>query len=348
MMYCDGGCFQYAKELIVRLPMEKAVFMNSCKPEKHAIREFYPLKTFGFNRWERFFSLARFLIHVFFYGITGRYSGLLLFGPSAWDSFVTQAFAFSKKPIFYVVHDGEMHAGDGGNRTQNRLLKATRQASRLIFLSRKVKELVRSRFGIDKPSLILPHGLIDFGQVPTQVRRRKEKPVLLFLGRLSKYKGVDLLLEAIHKTDTSLFEKLIIAGAPVGNYMVLTNHPQVELRAEWLSEADMLQYLQEADILLFPYIEASQSGVATLAINYLLPSIVTRVGAFEEQFGDAALFIRPDAAELAEAIRLLCSDETIYNNLSKKALSLRRQYSWDKLAHDLTLFLQEKTESSQA
>jgi glycosyltransferase involved in cell wall biosynthesis len=306
------------------------------------------LKTFGFGRWERFFSLARFLVRIFFSGIGGEYSGLLLFGPSAWDSFVTQVFKFSGKPILYVVHDGEMHTGDKSDRTQSRLLKATHQADALIFLSRKVKEQMRLHYGIEKPSLILPHGLIDFGLLPQTIRRRKEKPVLLFLGRLSKYKGIDLLLEALAKTDASLYEKVIIAGAPVGDYTVSTTLPKIEIRTEWLSENDMLNYLQEADVLLFPYIEASQSGVATLAINYLLPSIVTRVGAFEEQFGDAALFVRPDVDELAEAIRLLCSDSTIYDVLSKKALSLREQYSWDKLAQDLTRFIQEQTASKSA
>ncbi|MDR2859808.1 MAG: glycosyltransferase family 4 protein [Mediterranea sp.] len=343
MMYSGGGCFQYAKELIARLTDNPVVYMNSYQPETHNIANYYPLKTFGFSSWERIFSIVRFVLNVFISGLRGKYSGLLLFGPSPWDNYVVQAFSFCKKPVFYVVHDGEMHLGDKNDKTQNRLLNATRQADYLIFLSNQVKNQIKRLYGIHKPSLVLPHGLISYGEVPVSLRQRKEKPVLLFLGRLSRYKGIDLLLEAMEQVDNNVYKKLIIAGAPVGDYHVTVDHPQIEVREEWLTEADILAYLQEADILLFPYLEASQSGVATLAINYLLPSIATQVGAFEEQFGEAALFIEPDSTALAEAIQLLCTDTNLYQDLSEKLAILREHYSWQYLSESLTEFIKQHT-----
>ncbi len=84
-------------------------------------------------------------------------------------------------------------------------------STHLIFLSDYVRDLVKKNFHIDKPCMIVPHGLIDYGEL-AESHRQSAKPTLLFLGRVSKYKGVDLLMEAMKQVDDSKYSKLIIAG----------------------------------------------------------------------------------------------------------------------------------------
>lgn len=340
---CSGGCFQYARELVVRLDRETDIYLNTFEPEYHEIKSFHPIRTYGYGKISRLSSLFFSFLMIYIKTLLGKYNGLLLMGPSDYDTFY--ATVFSKAchlPIFYVVHDGERHAGDGNDVFYRRLDKATRTATHLIFLSEFVKNNLKQKFGIDKPSVIVPHGLIDYGNIPSLPRRKREKPVLLFLGRLSEYKGIDLLLEALSKIDDSIYERVIIAGQPINDYKVETNLPKVTIDDRFLSEQEMLAYLEQADILLFPYREATQSGVATLAINYLLPSMVTRVGGFSEQFSDGScLFVAPEVEAMTEAIERLCTDETLYDTLSSELVKLRGEYSLDEIANKLNLFLKD-------
>ena len=88
--------------------------------------------------------------------------------------------------------------------------------------------------------------------------------------------------------------------------------------------------------MVFPYLEATQSGVATLAINYLRPVIVTNVGAFKEQFdSDAALFVNPDTNELAEAITTLLEQPERLEQMTKALAKLKVAYSWSSISTDL-------------
>lgn len=340
---CSGGCFQYARELVVRLDRKTDIYLNTFKPEYHEIIFFHPIKTYGYGKFTRVSSLLYSFLKIYINGLLGKYNGMLLMGPSDYDSFYSTVFSKScKRPIFYVVHDGERHAGDGNDVLYRRLDKATGTATHLIFLSEFVRNNLKQKFGIDKPSVIVPHGLINYGNIPAKPREKREKPVLLFLGRLSVYKGIDLLLKALEKVDNTIYEKVIIAGQPINDYKVETSLPKVEIDSRFLSEKEMLSYLLEADILLFPYREATQSGVATLAINYLLPSMVSEVGGFREQFSPGAcLFVAPEVDEMAKAIEKLCTDEVLYDSISQELMNLRKQYSLDKISGRLNTFLKE-------
>lgn len=340
---CSGGCFQYARELVVRLDQPLDIYLNTFEPEYHQIRSFHPICTYGYGKLSRLCSLFFSLLRIYLNAFSGKYSGLLLLGPSDYDPFYSLVFSKAcGKPIFYVVHDGERHTGDGNDLFYRRLDRATRLSTHLIFLSRFVQNNLKQNFGIDKPSVVVPHGLIDYGSLPQTQRKKREKPVLLFLGRLSVYKGIDLLLQALEKVDEGLYEKVIIAGKPINDYKVQSALSKVQIDARFLSEQEMLSYLLEADLLVFPYREATQSGVATLAINYLLPSLVTRVGGFEEQFSPGScLFVSPGVDEIAVAIERLCTDGQLYDSISCELLTLRGHYSYDEISGILNTFLRE-------
>lgn len=148
------------------------------------------------------------------------------------------------------------------------------------------------------------------------------------------------MLEAIKQVPDNLYDKLIIAGKWSYENSIEYDPEKVKIIDKWLSNEEILQYIALSDIMIFPYREATQSGVATLAINYLRPSIVTDVGAFKEQFNtQSAVFIRPDPGELAKAtIDLLQHLE----RLVPMRLALQQQkkeYSWEQIANNLTDYI---------
>ena len=110
-------------------------------------------------------------------------------------------------------HDGKMHIGEENRAFARQSIKMMKLCTSIIFLSEYVRNLVVSNFGIDKPYIIAPHGLIDYGQIRTiNYSRQNDKPVLLFLGRISRYKGIELLLEALEYVDKSLYKGVVVAG----------------------------------------------------------------------------------------------------------------------------------------
>lgn len=96
-----------------------------------------------------------------------------------------------------------------------------------------------------------------------------------------------------------------------------------------------------SDIMIFPYIEATQSGVATLSINYEIPSVVSKVGAFIEQFNEkSALFIEPNNhVELANAIKNLITNESLYNSIKGELHNVKNKYSWNNIVMGLEKYI---------
>ena len=340
-MHLKGGCFQYSNQIIAHMQCRKEVWIPRKLAEPGMLKGCKTLSYWGYPRIVRLLSLACFLSRAFLGAITGRYAALIVFGATSWDYYLMKTWSLTNRPSFYVVHDGKMHGGEQDNRTQRQIICTMKMSTHLIFLSDYVRDLVKKNFHIDKPCMIVPHGLIDYGEL-AESHRQSAKPTLLFLGRVSKYKGVDLLMEAMKQVDDSKYSKLIIAGkwgcALPDDY----NRQKTEIVDKWLTNDEILHYLSLADIMLFPYLEATQSGVATLAINYLKPSIVTKVGAFAEQFDeDAVVFVPPNADEFAKAINSLLDNDRKLAAMKHAMEKAKNKYSWQHIAAEFEAQLRD-------
>nr|WP_122120193.1 glycosyltransferase family 4 protein [Alistipes megaguti] len=340
-LHLSGGCFQYSNELIARLNLDKEVYIPSKCLEPINLKHYKTLRFYGYNILLRWLSLFSFLVRMYIGAKLGRYHALLLCGFTSWDYYIMKVWAKTGKTSFYIVHDGKLHLGEASEKNQRQLTDIMSHATSLIFLSHYVHQLVVNNYGIDKPFYIAPHGLIDYGPLP-HVDKKQLRPILLFIGRVSKYKGVDLLLEAIKRVPDSLYDRLIIAGKWEYKNTIDYDSKKVEIIDKWLSNEEILQYIAASDIMIFPYLEATQSGVATLAINYLRPSIVTDVGAFKEQFNDqSAVFVRPDSGDLSKAIIDLLQHLERLNSMKRALQQQKKEYSWKQIVDNLSGYLEQ-------
>lgn len=134
---------------------------------------------------------------------------------------------------------------------------------------------------------------------------------ILFFGRISKYKGVDILLDAMPAVFKEMpGEKLIIAGK--GADENLLKHPvlndknnQVTFINRYIPNDELVKLIKLAKIIVCPYIDATQSGVLMTAFALHKPVIATRVGAFEETIKHDynGLLVSPaNAQELSESL----------------------------------------------
>ena len=246
-----------------------------------------------------------------------------------WDLPFIALFKILGRKVVLTVHDGELHKGEDGIVLKTLNYLEIKLADSLIFLTPYVQKNVISRFNITKPFYIVPHGLLGSPDVIDRSTRKIGKN-LLFLGRISPYKGVGMLMDAIQHMGA--VDKLIIAGKSIYkvNYI---QHPKIEIRDEYLTEDEITGLLNWADVLVLPYLEASQSGVIALGINATIPMVCTNVGGLTDQLSaNEAIFVEPDSNSLQQGINKLLCDEVLYHKIVDNLKHKKQSLSWQQIA----------------
>src|SRR5690606_7202716 len=116
-----------------------------------------------------------------------------------------------------------------------------------------------------------------------------DKKYILFFGFIRKYKGLDILLEAMN--DARIREtgiKLIVAGefyderAAYDEIIQTRKLNNVIMMTDFIPDSKVLYYFSAADLVVQPYRSATQSGITQVAYHFEKPMIVTNVGGLPE------------------------------------------------------------------
>lgn len=184
-----------------------------------------------------------------------------------------------------------------------------------VVMSKSVGEEIR-QFTKTKPVGFAPHPIYDnYGEPMEKAAARRELglpegvPLALFFGFIRKYKGLDLLLEALGKTEGI---HLCIAGECYedwGEYQRIIGEQGLESRVhaflEFIPANAVRQYFGAADLVVQPYKSATQSGISQIAYHFDKPMIVTNVGGLPEIVTDgvSGYVVAPEAEAIAAALR---------------------------------------------
>jgi FkbM family methyltransferase len=201
-------------------------------------------------------------------------------------------------------------------------------ADAVIVLSEYVKQQVGKGFGYPADRLWkMPHGAFAFGSktVRTAVHPRGARPVrLLFLGRITQYKGIDRLLSATDLVlQRGLPVQLVIAGSGSLKLDARLSAAHVEVHNRWLDEDEMGDFLATSDVVVLPYSASSQSGVAASAYAAGRPVVATPIGGLAEQVrdGSTGLLARDMSAEaFADALAAFVDDPSLLDACGVGAL----------------------------
>jgi glycosyltransferase involved in cell wall biosynthesis len=187
------------------------------------------------------------------------------------------------------------------------------------FVTMSEKVLADLRSFTNKPALKIVHPLYDnFGDKIDKAEARdhlglnKDDKIILFFGFIRKYKGLDILLEAMNiLKQRSSNIKLLIAGEfyedrklyddIIEKYQLQSN---TILRTNFINDSEVKYYLSAADFVIQPYRNATQSGVTPLAYHFEKPMLVTNVGGLPSLVpgGKVGLIAEPNAESIAEKI----------------------------------------------
>jgi glycosyltransferase involved in cell wall biosynthesis len=177
---------------------------------------------------------------------------------------------------------------------------------------------------------------------------RTDEKAILFFGRITPYKGLEMLVEAFQKSLPSADTyRLMIAGRPeeateAGYWFPIrealradVQKGRVLLRAEHIPDAETEVYFKAADVLVLPYRDIYQSGILFLGYSFGLPALAANVGSLKEEMVEGRtgfLFQPEDPADLAAAIEKYFASD-LYRDLSRRRQEIqdyaRRGHDWN-------------------
>jgi glycosyltransferase involved in cell wall biosynthesis len=203
----------------------------------------------------------------------------------------------------------------------------------------------------NKPAVFNPHPLYDnFGPLMSKEEACKAlgldpgEKYLLFFGFIRKYKGLDILLEALG--DQRLKDagvKLIVAGEFYSDreeYEDLIDQydlkDQVHLFTEFIPNNEVRYYFCACDLIVLPYRNATQSGISQVAYHFEKPMVVSNVGGLPEFVPDGKVgyITEPEAGSVANAILKFFEPNSI-PDLQQNLLEEKKKYTWDTFTRSL-------------
>ena len=220
-----------------------------------------------------------------------------------------------------------------------------------LALSKSVKKDIESL--TDKPSSFFPHPINDqLGELipKSEARQRlnldQSGKYLLFFGFIRKYKGLDLLLEAMG--DRRLAElniMLIVAGESYESmdeyHQIIEKHgmkERVVLRNDFIPSEEVAAYFCAADLVTQTYRSATQSGISQMALHFNVPALITKVGGLDEFLieGKTGLFSTVDPNNIADQIvRFFELDAMQFETSIKEE---KKRFSWSAFVDHFNSF----------
>jgi D-inositol-3-phosphate glycosyltransferase len=249
----------------------------------------------------------------------------------------------TKTKVVFICDNVIPHEKRPGDRLFTRY--AFGAADGFVVQSRAVEQDLRALVPGARYEFV-PHPVYNgFGSaVPRDEARTRlgtgARHVLLFFGYIRKYKGLDVLLDAIALLAGRLDVALFVVGEFYDDERQYRDRirrlhieKSVTVRSDYVPNEDVKYYFSAADAVVLPYTSATQSGIAQIAYNFELPVIASAIGGLPEvvRDGETGLLVPPgDPAALAETIlRYFTSVDTARLRLNVR--EEKKLYSWGNL-----------------
>lgn len=272
---------------------------------------------------------------------------------------LTSYYKLLGKKVVLTVHNVNTEKRDNKDSALNRftLRVQYRLADHLFVHTEKMKQELISEFGVQTTRIsVIPLGINNFAPqtdlTAAEAKRllgiRQDEKAILFFGRITPYKGLEILVEAFQKSlpPTDNY-RLMIAGRPEeateATYWVPIREAlredvqkgRVLLRAEHIPDAETELYFKAADVLVLPYRDIYQSGILFLGYSFGLPTLAANVGSLKDEMmeGRTGFLFKPeDPADLASTIeKYFVSD--LYRDLSRRRQEIqdyaRQGHDWN-------------------
>lgn len=254
-------------------------------------------------------------------------------------------FLRKKKKVF-TIHDVTQHSG--GSKVK---LNFADIFSRWIINS-KHQVIIHNSFDYNNMLKLYPGGKNKLNFIPIKAAKiytyflngnsKNVESDILFFGRISPYKGLKYLINAIDIVKKVFPRvKVLIAGkgnlGPDIDKEKLTTNFIIYNR--YITNEEAANFISNTKFVVCPYTDETQSGVALTAFAFGKPIIASDVGGFSDiiKNNGTGLLVPPGNTEkLAEAIISLLKNENLVREMSENIIkkSNEGELSWDSVLND--------------
>ena len=258
----------------------------------------------------------------------------------------------NKKSFISTIHDlGPFETRFTKIPIEKFLIKFAVQRSSFIttcsnFIKREIKHYIPK---VDINTIFNLYSAIEdkYKPLPNEAQKLKEKlgikgPVLLYIGRIASYKGVDDIIKAYKiakKTIPTL--NLVMGGKP--DFFMEKTYQEWKRKYQdihfvgFVSDDEIPIYYSMGDVFV-TYSYASEGfGLTPIeAIACGTPVICSSMIAYKEVLQDNAIFVAPrNPHHLAKEIVSLLKDDNKRNTLIVKAQEFIKRYTWNSVGQKL-------------
>ena len=211
-----------------------------------------------------------------------------------------------------------------------------------------------ARRGIPVDDISVVHCGIDKGTYNHDPAVTKyERPTVLYLGRIKKYKSIDHLLTAFQKLTHGIPEarlKVIGNGDYLPQLKALAGDLKIDDRVEFpgfVSSEEKVEALRRSHLIVYPSlkegwgltnIEANACGTAAVAADVpgLRDSVVDNETGLLYEYGNID--------QLAQKMEMILLDEATRRRLERGGLAWAERFNWDYAAGEFLAILQKVAE----
>lgn len=250
---------------------------------------------------------------------------------------------FSGKKVV-ICHDPIHHSGV---KFLERFMttKYIKCADDIIVLTKSFIPIVEKRFKFDKKNIhYIPHGrMSEYKNIAQSLAIKhsfcKEKKIsFLFFGRIEKYKGLHILAQAYRLLceQYNNIELFVVGSGSFDEYTNdFNNLKNTTVINKYIPDNQIYSFFTKPNtILVLPYLDASQSGVIPVALEFGIPIIASDTGGLKEQLfnGDIGYFCKPnDVYSLKEKMEFIIQNPDIISKEKNKIDSNLEKLNWDKI-----------------
>lgn len=239
-----------------------------------------------------------------------------------------------------TFHDVKIHKGEKSLFFRVAAYCAAKLSKKVFVHGKKLKKQIIEEYKIPEDKVCV----VPLGEYELDLFKKYEKKdltedgnLILFFGRIYKYKGLEYLIKAEPLiTDAIPNAKIVIAGK--GDEFeiyenIMVNKNNFIVYNEYISFEKGAELIQKSSVVVLPYIEASQSGIIPIIYGFRKPVIATNVGSIPEVVDNnkTGIIIKPnDHKALAEATIQLMKNTKLRKEMGNNGYNkLKKELSWE-------------------